>query len=1096
MWCISNDFSRKYARGSSLLLLLVAAVLLQLIPIQVFGASPASFDQTISGVVTDEAGLPLIGVDVVAKKYPTMGTITDLDGKYTLTVPDDETALIFSFIGFRKKEIAIAGNTVIDVTMNEDAALLDEVVVVGYGRQVKRDITGSVATLSANEIREMPVPSFENAIQGQMAGVQVVESSGEPGAGPQIRVRGLGSITAGNEPLYVIDGFPVSKNVDVGLQGDNFRRTVAFRPPPANPLGTLNPNDIESIQVLKDASAAAIYGSRGSNGVILITTKRGKRTGAPSINYDGFIGTQSVFNRVDLMNADELDEYVTDARNNAYLQDVPGANINDSNADRNAKAVAAKLPARENYRIPDDFVNRTGTDTDWQDVVFNNATLQSHNLSVTGGNEKMGYYVAGGYFSQDGIVEGTGFDRYSLRMNLEANLSDKFKVGFTLNPSMTVSDILPAGAPYFAQPPGIIYSALVHSPTINPYNADGTINQRDNAGFMFTETGQAAGMVSASNPLAIIEAIDDQLNQFRTFSNIFAEWEILDGLVFRTFAGTDINYYRRNFYRASSLLFRTAAVGEPSAQASSSESINWLAEQTLSYNKTFGGLHNIAAVVGYTGQKERIDASTIVAENFPDDQVKTVSGGQITQGTAFQEEWSLVSYLGRINYSFDEKYLLSASFRSDKSSRFGAGNKTGIFPSASVGWRISEEAFLEDVKWLSEFKVRASWGQTGNFLIPNYAAIGLLNPYNYVLGGALANGIAPATISNQNLSWEKSNQINVGVELGLFDDRIFAAVDWFENTTSDLLLNVQIPSSLGFTNALQNIGEVVNKGMEITLVSRNTVGAFKWRTDFNISFINNEVTKLGPSGDPILSAGGAGIRHITRIGDPIGSFYGYKVKGIYQNQAEVDNRLPDALAPAPAPGDLYYEDINGDGRITTADRTVLGNYLPDFTYGITNRFSYKGLDLSVLIQGVEGSEVLNLTARHLGNGEGNFGSYAAWTERWRSESQPGSGRFPRADHRTSAHGNNIRESSLQVEDASYLRVRNVTLGYNVPKAALGNRVQSLRFYLTGNNLFINTDYIGFNPEVNNQSTLVNVQGEDYGAYPLNRTISFGVNITL
>lgn len=1102
---ISLNFSRVYARSNGFLLLIAFFFGLQPYPEQLFGNSNSKpiellkqevkFDKTITGVVTDEAGIPLIGVDIVAKTYPTIGTISDIDGKYSLTVPDDETALIFSFIGFRKKEVVIAGNTTLDVVMNEDAALLDEVVVVGYGRQVKRDITGSIAAISANEIREMPVPSFENAIQGQLAGVQVAETSGEPGAGPLIRVRGLGSITAGNEPLYVIDGFPVSKNVDVGIQGENYRRTVAFRPPPANPLGTLNPNDIESIQVLKDASAAAIYGSRGSNGVILITTKRGKRQGAPSINYDGYVGVQSVSNKIDLMNADELDDYVTDARNNAYLQDIPGANINDSNAQRNAKAAAAGLPARENYRIADDFVNRTGTDTDWQDLILSDATIQSHNLSISGGNDKLGYYVAGGYFSQDGIVKGSGFDRYSLRMNIEADLSDRIKVGFNLNPSLTSSDVLPAGAPYFARPPGVIYSALVHSPTIAPYNPDGTINQRDNAGFMFTEDGQSAGMTSASNPLAIIEAIDDQLTQFRTFTNVFAEIELLDGLVFRTFGGTDINYYRRNFYRANTLLYRTAATGEPYAQASSSESLNWLTEQTLSYNKTFGSLHNIAAVAGYTAQKERIDASSIVAENFPDDQVKTISGGQVTQGTSFQEEWSLISYLGRINYSYDNKYLLSASFRADKSSRFGKGNKTGIFPSASIGWRISEEAFLKNSSWLSELKFRASWGQTGNFLIPNYAAIGLLSPYNYVLGGTLSNGIAPATISNQNLSWEKSNQINVGLEIGLLEDRIFASVDWFQNTTSDLLLNVQVPSSLGFTNALQNIGEVVNKGMEFTLVSRNTVGAFKWRTDFNISFLNNEVTKLGPSGDPILSAGGAGIRHITRIGDPIGSYYGYKVKGIYQNQAEVDNALPDALAAAPAPGDLYFEDINGDGKITADDRTVLGNYLPDFTYGITNRFSYKGFDLNVLIQGVEGSEVLNLTARHLGNGEGNFGSYAAWTERWRSEADPGGGRFPRVDHRTSAHGNNIRPSSIQVEDASYIRLRNVTLGYSVPQARLGQKIESLRFYLTGNNLFISTDYLGYNPEVNNQSSLVNVQGEDYGAYPLNRTVSFGMNIT-
>ncbi len=1034
-------------------------------------------EQTISGTVRDATGEPLIGATVLARGT-NIGTATDFDGGYTLTVPDDVTTLIYTYTGYTTQEVDIAGRSVIDVILTQSASLLSEVVVVGYGRQQKRDITGSVATLSADQIKDIPVTSFENAIQGQMAGVQVSETSGEPGAGPTVRVRGVGSITAGNEPLYVIDGFPISKNVDLGVQGDNFRRGDGrFRPPTQNPLATLNPNDIASIQVLKDASSASIYGSRGSNGVILITTKKGKRTGKPTISYDAYVGTQSVANKLDLMNAEELIEYNRDASNNAYLQNNPGASANDPNSMR----------SNANWRIADDIQNPDGTDTDWQDEIFRSALLQSHSLSVSGGSENVGYYVAANYFNQDGIIERSGFDRYSVRMNLEADLSDKLRLGLHLNPSYTSSDKLPAGSPYFARPPGIVYSAIVHSPTVRPLNADGTPNQLDNQSYLRTSDGQTSSMSSASNPLAIIEAIDDKLTQFRTLGNIYAEYDLATGLTFKSLLGIDINNYKRNFFRKNSLLYRTATSGEPYGQSSSSESVNWLAEQTLSYSPTLGGGHNVSAVVGYTAQKEKIDVNTVIADNFPDDLVNTVSGGQVVQGTAVQEEWSLVSLLARINYDFQDRFLVTASIRSDKSSRFGAGNKTGIFPSASAGYRISEDL---DVPWLSDLKIRASWGKTGNFLIPNYASIGLLDPANYTFGGTLQNGISPATINNQDLSWEKTSSYDIGLDFGLWQDRVYGAVEYFNSTTSDLLLAVQVPAALGFTNALTNIGEVVNKGFEFTLTSRNIIGKFRWTTDINFATIDNEVTKLGPSGDPILSSGGAGNRHITQIGSPIGSYFGYQTDGIYQSQAEIDAGPEDRIA-TPRPGDFRWEDINNDGIINADDRTIVGNYLPDFTYGITNNFSYDHLSLSFLIQGVEGSEVLNLTRRHMGNGEANYNSYRDWTERWRSPENPGNGEIPRANRQTG--NSNNRPSNYQVEDASYLRLRNVTLSYSFPENSFAGTLAGLRIYLSGTNLLTITDYLGFNPEVNNIEDNVNVQGEDYGAYPLSRVFTFGIN---
>jgi len=1032
---------------------------------------------TVSGQITDADGFSLPGA-TVKEKGTVNGAAADLDGNYSISV-DDQSTLVFSYLGYSTVEIEVEGRRSISVQLLESASALDEVVVTGYGRQVKRDITGSVASLSAAKIKDLPVTSFENAIQGQLAGVQVSETSGEPGAGPTIRVRGVGSISAGNDPLYVIDGFPISKNVDLGVQGDNFRRgTGRFRPPTQNPLGTLSTNDIESIQVLKDASAASIYGSRGSNGVILITTKRGARSGKPHISYDTYVGTQSVANKIDLMNAAELIEYNTEATNTAYLQNNPGASASDPNSVRTNAA----------WRIPDDIQNPDGTDTDWQDLLFRSAMQQSHNLSVAGGAENVGYYVAANYFNQDGIIEGSGFDRYSIRMNLNADISKRLRVGLNLNPSYTTSDKLPAGSPYFARPPGIVYSGLVHSPTVRPYNDDGTANQLDNQSYLLTSDGQVASMSTASNPLAIQAAVTDKLNQFRTLSNVFLEFDINDDLTFKTFAGVDINNYKRNFYRDNTLLYRTATSGESYGQSSSSESLSWVAEQTLSYSKSLDSGHSLNAIAGFTAQKEQIDINTIVADNFPDDLVRTISGGQVVQGTAVQEEWSLVSMLARVNYDFKDRFLVTASLRSDKSSRFGAGNKTGVFPSASVGWRISND--LNGADWLSDLKLRASWGKTGNFLIPNYASIGLLGQSNYTFGGQLTNGISPATISNQDLSWEKTSSYDIGLDFGILEDRIYGSLEYFNSTTTDLLLAVQVPSALGFTNALTNIGEVVNNGIEITVTSRNTSGKLRWTTDFNFSTINNEVTKLGPSGDPILSSGGAGNRHITQIGSPIGSFYGYQTDGIYQTQAEIDAGPVDQIA-TPQPGDFRWVDVNEDGVINASDRTITGNYLPDYTYGITNTFSFADFNFSFLIQGVQGSEVLNLTRRHLGNGEGNFNSYADWVNRWKSPQDPGNGEIPRANRQTG--NSNNRPSSFQVEDASYLRLRNVSLGYSFPNDAFGSTFSNLRVYVAGTNLLTFTDYLGYNPEVNNIEDIVNVQGEDYGAYPLSRVFTFGIN---
>lgn len=1036
----------------------------------------------VRGQVVDASnGEPLPTVNVFVKGT-TMGTSTDVDGRFELNVPDQGGVLVFSFVGYVTQEVQIGTRNEFNISLEPDLVSLEDLVVVGYGTQQRTEVTGSVSSIRVEEIQNVPVSSFENALQGRLAGVNVAESTGEPGATPQITIRGTGSISAGNEPLFVIDGVPVTKNTD--LQPALSSQRGSFQPPKVNPLATINPNDIESIEVLKDASAAAIYGSRGSNGVILITTKKGQ-SGRPRVTFSTYAGVSSAFNVPDMMNSEELIAYTKDSRNNNYLQDIELGRTpaNPSyNPDNNAGR-----PNVANYLIPEKYVNWDGTDTDWLDLVLGSSTMQNYDLSVSGGNDNSTYFFSAGYLSQEGILEGSKFDRYTIKVNLTHNLADRLKIGLGVNAALTQHDRLPANAPYFGTPPGVIYSALVHSPVVKPYNEDGTINQLDNTSHL------GGGTTTASNPLAIMEYISEDIKNNRLFGNFYGEYTVTDNLVFKSLLGYDLENYQQNYYQGTEFLYRNQTSGRPYAQASAADGFNWLWENTLNYVNTFGGDHSVNVVAGYTAQKQSDNRMVIIAQSFPDDQVTTINGGLLTGGDQRKEEWSLVSALGRLNYSYKQRYLLTATVRSDRSSRFGADSQTGIFPSVSLGWRLTEEEFLGD-ELFNELKLRASYGVTGNFLIPNYGAIGLLGEANYPMGGSEQSGTAPVTFGNSELTWETTYQTNLGVDYALLNDRIYGSFDVYDSRTEDLLLFVTIPSSTGFSTALQNIGEVSNKGFEFALTTRNTVGEFQWATDFNFSVNRNEVTKLGPEGDPILSAGAAGARHITMIGEEIGSYYGWVVDGIYQTQAEIDAAPEDKLAPNARPGDFRFKDVNGDGVIDTNDRTILGSYHPDFIYGITNRFNYRNFDLSVFIQGVEGREVLNLTSRHLRNGEANFNSYAVLNDRWISPDKPGNGTDPRADRNTNAHGNNNRQSSYQVEDGSYLKIKSLTLGYNLPNSLLQDRLSRARVYLAVNNLAIFTDYIGFNPEVSLQAGNSLTPGEDYGAYPLSRTIQLGVDI--
>lgn len=1042
----------------------------------------------VTGRVVDaETDEPLQGVTVFVVGTQ-VGTTTDMNGRFSLNVPDNAEVIAFSYIGYLRQDVTIGNETEFNIRLSSDIAMIDDIVVVGYGVQRRTEVTGAVSSIRAETIQGAPSSSFENALQGRLAGVNVSESSGEPGAAPQISIRGVGSISAGNEPLYVIDGVPLSQNFNlqqnVGSQNPNFTATRV------NPLSSLNPNDIESIEVLKDASAAAIYGSRGSNGVILITTKRGRANTPTQINLRSYTGISSAFNTPDLMSAEELIAYTKDSRNNTYLRQQdptnPSSLFYNPQYNPNTNAGREASGATGNHLIPEAYVNWDGTDTDWLDLVMDTSVMQNHDMSISGGSENFTYFLGGGFMDQAGIIDGSGFNRYSLNTNLTADLTDRFQVGMGFNAALAIHDRKSANAPYFGNPPGIIYSALTQSPVVSPFNEDGSYRQLEGS------HNQLGGATTTTNhPLAVRDFIDEEIKNNRIFGNIYGSYSIMDNMQFKSLLGYDVDNYQRSFYQGTQLYYR-GGDPRPYAESTSAQGFNYLWENTLSYQTAFGQDHRLDTVVGFTAQKQNDERNRVIAQNFPDDQVKTVNGGQITGGDQFIEEWSLVSYLARANYVFKDRYLLTATIRSDRSSRFGANNQTGVFPSGSIGWQTTNESFMQDQTLFNELKPRVSYGVTGNFLIPNYGSIGLISPTNYVFADQLVSGVSPSTLGNADLTWETTKQFNTGLDFAMLEDRFYGSFDYYISRTEDLLLEVNIPAVTGFTRALTNIGEVENKGFEVQLTSRNMVGAFQWSTDFNFSANRNKVLSLGPEGDPILVPGAAGVRHITKIGHPIGSYYGYEVVGIFQSQEEIDNAPVDTQGN-PTPGDFRFRDVNGDGIIDANDRTIIGSYHPDYTWGITNRFNWRNLDFSFFFQGVEGREVLNLTSRHLRNGEANFAAYAILNDRWISPEQPGNGIDPKAE-RVSG-GNNNRPSSYQVEDGSYIKLRNITLGYNLPQELIGDFARNVRFYGSVTNVAIWTDYIGFNPEVNLSQGNGLTPGEDYGAYPLSRSFQFGVDIS-
>ena len=1015
-------------------------------------AQSADASKNLTGKVVDAKGEPIIGATVVVKGTAN-GGITDVDGHFSLSgVPVNGTVTV-SYIGYQDYHASVKGKNTLAVTLLEDAKQLDEVVVIGYGTLSKARVTGSIASLSSKQIEDMPVTSFEQAIAGQMPGVQVMQQSGTPGSGSSIKIRGVSSITAGTSPLIVIDGYPITAD---------------------NTATLLNPEDIETIQVLKDASSAAIYGSRGANGVIVVTTKMGKE-GKTNVNAKAYFGVQTVANKIDMMDGYEYANFIATARNNYWVDLNPGVNkVTDDNSVRVKKA---RIP---DYIVP--YLNGESglTNTDWQDEVFQTAAIQQYDISVSGGNKKLSHYTSASFIKQDGVIKNSDFQRFSARSNIQAKINSRVSLDLSLAPSYSSSSKI---SEKNHKQDGLVLLMAIANPLARAYNDDGSIMYGDQIAL-----GNAWGTSIIESPLAIAKSVKDDISQFRMLGNANLSVKILDGFKFKSHFGAEYSNVREDYFRPSYLGdYNIKAPTLAKGKYWNSQTTNWITENTLNYDRDFGK-HHLDVLVGVSAQKQKTMVASMNAANYPNDNVTTLNAGVVNEGSTTESVWTLVSYFGRINYNYQNKYLLNASIRWDGSSRFGKNNRYGCFPAVSLGWRMKEENWLKDVDALSDLKLRVSYGKTGNFQIDDYGSYSLLQSNNYIFNGVVVNGLAPSTSPNPDISWEKTDQWNAGIDIAFLKNQLSFSADYYNSTTDGLLLDVPVPAASGFSSSLQNIGKLQNNGIEFALKGDFDFNGFKWEPSLNFSLNRNKVKALGPNQEQIISSD-----NITKIGEPIGNFYGYNILGVYKSQEDLDKYPHLSTAKI---GTYIYEDISGadgapDGKITDADRKILGNYNPDYTIGFYNSFNYKNFDLSFMVQCVQGVEIFNSAKVFLLNAEGWGNGTKDFYNNFFSEANP-NGKYARPSVSTS--DKLYEHSSYMVEDGSFIRFKNITLGYSFPKTLITKAgIRGLRIYVTAQNPFTITNYSGYNPEVSSNSDPL-TPGVDYGAYPTNKTIAFGLNV--
>ncbi|MEX2234567.1 MAG: TonB-dependent receptor [Cyclobacteriaceae bacterium] len=1013
---------------------------------------PAVAPITVTGKITDQTGSPMPGVNIV-EKGTTNGTTTNVDGQYSLTVSAESAILVFSFIGYTTQELAVNGRSVIDVTLAEDMQSLLEVVVVGYGTQERAKVTAAISEIDASKLKSLPLAQPGELLQGRASGITVRQNNGAPGSTPSIQVHGISSINAGVGPLIVIDGNPVGDDIPASLSA----------------------NDIEKITVLKDAASTSIYGARGSNGVILIETVRAKESRA-QVEYTVSGGYNYLPQswRPTFLNAQQYAQY-----NVERVEELNARN----NTNTPVPQVYLDVLADPNY----------GPGTNWQDEVFqegSDAQFQSHNLTFTGGNDKLRSAVSAGYLNQDGLLPNTNFKRYSLRTNVDGNFTKWLSAGANLSISHTEDNETPElGAR------GISMTAMTLSPLQSPYDENGNL-----VPYIY---GDSPGYFSFANPLFKSKVSKDQTIGRDIYAGMNLEVKIIEGLRFRP------RVYSRLFTAVNNAFVPTTvgrpAIGNGGAppQTNSASNVNyditnWGMDNLLSYDKMINK-HSFGILLGYTAQKQSGETSAINASNFPsDNSINYLEASQVSAAVTDRSNWSLAAFFARFNYDYNGKYLAEVNFRREGSSRFGTNNKYGDFPSASVGWRISEESFYPKDFFINELKIRSSYGITGNSAIGDFDQYGqilsipnlnnLNNNYNYVFNNTINTGKALTSLGSENLKWETAKQFDIGLTIGFLNDRFGLKVDYYEKTTEDMLFNVSVPQASGFSSSRINIGEMLNKGWDFEAVGTHKINDFTWNGNLNVSLLRNNVTSMPDQIERIIT----GNNNVTEVGSPVGSLYGYQIDGIFNTQQQLDDPNLFGYPGAKDFGGYIYRDVNEDGIINAQDKTIIGNPHPRTVLGLNNQFAYGNLSLSVLVTGSYGYQISNALYEASYNEVGRWNVDEAFLQRWKSPENPGAGRIP-AIYYPGQHF----VSNVYVEEGDHLWIKNVTLGYHLPASLIDRTgfISNVRFSLSAQNLFKFTKYTGYNPDVSQHGGTATQIGIDNFAYPVPRTITLGAGIT-
>src|SRR5665648_79016 len=1011
-----------------------------------FSAETNSVQQqkSVTGKVTDSSGSSLPGVSVVVKGTTT-GSITDANGNFSLSNLAPDVTLLFSFVGMKSQQVIVGNKSSIQVVLEEEAFGLDEVVAIGYGTMKKSDLTGSVGSVKSDVLKKQAVASFEQGLQGKVAGVQVTTTSGSPGSVVDVRIRGGNSLTSSNQPLYVIDGYPVTAGGSAGGSGAG-----------QNPMATLNPGDIESMEILKDASATAIYGSRGANGVILITTKRGK-TGKTTVSYDGYSGVQQVAKKLDMMNATEWGTMANiAAANDSRPADYPSATPNPL------------YPA----------ISELGEGTDYQKEIFrSSAPIQNHNITITGGSENTKFSILGGYFGQKSVVKNQDFNRISFRNNIDTKISSRINLSTSFTASRVATNI---GRDNGDGGSSIINGALVMPPTVPVYDSAGE----------YILTSFLSGSSTVSNPVPSVNHLLDKGTTDRVLGSADLSINIMEGLTLKVSAGADLSSALREVYEPKQTNAGASANGIAQQQNSRNQSIS--NENVLTYLKKTG-IHSINAIIGTSALSIQDKWSGMTARNFISEVYEynnLDAGASWDNPSSGRNKNTLLSGFGRINYVMMDRYLITVTGRADGSSKFGTNNKWAFFPSVAAAWRMDQESFMKQVEWVSNLKLRGSYGITGNQNIPSYSSLEKMNTYVYPIGGITNVGIAAGNMPNPDLKWETTAITDVGVDLGFLGNRFNFTADYYYKKTTDMLWNISVPSTTGFSSVLKNLGSLENKGLELSLSADILTGDFKWSTMLNWSANRKKVLSI-PCYIPSQQGSISGRLKVNgswlEPGLPVGVWNLLKTTGVMHTQEERDAAARVASATFDQVGDMSFFDKNKDGKISFGeDRTIVGDPNPDFIFGWTNNFSYKNFDLTMYFNGTYGNDIYNVV-----RGETNIVS--VWGNQNRAV----------LDYWTPSNVNanyvrphvlvnqNMLQSDYLIEDGSYIRLQNLTLGYKIQKSSF---FQSLRIYVTGQNLFTLTNYSGYNPEVNSQGQSNLQLGVDYSAYPASRSFILGVNI--